>query len=418
MGFTAASAPDSVYTHSEREESLSSTFSWVDFAEDDRRKMSEVIALFREQDTRDELGLGGIRDTFADLLFPATSTIQTRARYFLFIPWVYQELERRRTLPADIERLARRDEIRLIHALENGGETDGIIGTLARDRLARLPSSIYWAGLGKLGIRRFTGSQEHYHREFSAFYPPSGRRLESEDEQPAESASWSPSIPSAPSGFLERTTFGLTKHEAKYLAERIWEFGQTVFGELLGSSDAETDSTFVWDTAFAAKLGASLKSQIAHAQNFSELMHGAALLYNFMLAREAKRKSLQDEYRAKLGAWAQMIGEGAPRYEAWDRQRFWKIVSESAHFVSPLTREFVNRWINLALQNRSLGSLAGDQAAQSLIEAREARVKTTRRRIGNPRALERWNEASGAGQIDYRWFRVKTIAADIRQGLA
>jgi hypothetical protein len=113
-----------------------------------------------------------------------------------------------------------------------------------------------------------------------------------------------------------------------------------------------------------------------------------------------------------------MIGEGAPRYEAWDRQRFWKIVSESAHFVSPLTREFVNRWINLALQNRSLGSLAGDQAAQSLIEAREARVKTTRRRIGNPRALERWNEASGAGQIDYRWFRVKTIAADIRQGLA
>ena len=79
---------------------MSSTFSWVDFAEDDRRKMSEVIALFREQDTRDELGLGGIRDTFADLLFPATSTIQTRARYFLFIPWVYQELERRRTPPA------------------------------------------------------------------------------------------------------------------------------------------------------------------------------------------------------------------------------------------------------------------------------------------------------------------------------
>jgi Family of unknown function (DUF6361) len=108
------------------------------------------------------LGLGGIRDTFADLLFPATSTIQTRARYFLFIPWVYQELERRRTPPADIERLARRDEIRLIHALESGGETDGIIGTLAQDRLARLPSSIYWAGLGKLGIRRLTGSQEHY----------------------------------------------------------------------------------------------------------------------------------------------------------------------------------------------------------------------------------------------------------------
>jgi Family of unknown function (DUF6361) len=102
------------------------------------------------------------------LLFPATSTIQTRARYFLFIPWIYQELERRRTLPADIERLARRDEIRLIHALEHGGETDGIIGTLAQDKLASLPSSIYWAGLGRLGSRGFALSQEQYHREGKA----------------------------------------------------------------------------------------------------------------------------------------------------------------------------------------------------------------------------------------------------------
>jgi hypothetical protein len=135
-------------------------FTWVDFAEDDRRKMADVIALFSEKDTRDELGLGGIRDAFADLLFPATSTIQTRARYFLFIPWIYQELERRRTPPADIERLARRDEIRLIHALENGRETEGVIGSLAKDRLMRLRSSIYWAGLGKLRIRRFAGSQK------------------------------------------------------------------------------------------------------------------------------------------------------------------------------------------------------------------------------------------------------------------
>jgi len=215
---------------------MSSMFTWVDFAENDRRKMADVIALFNEKDTRDELGLGGIRDTFADLLFPATSTIQTRARYFLFVPWIYQELERRRMAPADIERLARRDEIRLIHALENGGETEGVIGSLAQDHLMRLPSNIYWAGLGKLGIRRFAGSQEQYHREFGAFYPRFGRRLVSEDEQPAESGSWGPSLPPAPSGLLERTTFRLSKREAQYLAERIWEFGQTVFGELLSSS--------------------------------------------------------------------------------------------------------------------------------------------------------------------------------------
>lgn len=396
---------------------MSSIFTWVDFAEDDRRKMADVIALFSEKDTRDELGLGGIRDTFADLLFPGTSTIQTRARYFLFIPWIYLELKRRRTLPADIQRLARRDEIRLIHALANGGETDGIIGTLAQDKLARLPSSIYWAGLGRLGIRRFAGSQEQYHREFAAFYPVSGRRLVAEDEQASDSASWSSSLPPAPSGFLERATFTLTKREAKYLAERIWEFGSTVFGELLSSADAEIDSAFVWDTTFAANLGPLLKSQIAHAQNFSELMHGAALLYNFMLACDANRKRLRDEYRDELRTWAELIEDGRHRYAAWDRKRFWTIVSESTHAVSQPARKFVDGWIDHTLRSAKLTGIADDPAAQSLVAAREAQVKRTRKRLGNPRALERWNEASGAGQIDYRWFRVKTIANDIRQGL-
>ena len=396
---------------------MSSVFTWVDFAEDDRRKMADVIALFSEKDTRDELGLGGVRDTFADLLFPATSTIQTRARYFLFIPWIYGELERRRTLPADIERLARRDEIRLIHALENGNETDGIIGTLAQDKLARLPSSIYWAGLGRLGVRRFAGSQEQYHREFAAFYPASARRLVAEDEPAAESASWSSSLPPAPSGFLERTTFALTKREAKYLAERIWEFGPTVFGELLSSVNTEIESTFVWETTFATKLGPSLKSQIAHAQNFSELMHGAALLYNFMLACDANRKRLQNEYRDQLRTWAQLVEDARPRYASWDRKRFWTIVSESTHVVAPPARKFVDGWIDHTLRSAKLAGIADDAAAQALVAAREAQVKRSRKRLGNARALERWNEASGAGQIDYRWFRVKTIANDIRQGL-
>ena len=47
-------------------------------------------------DTRDELGIGSVRDAFADMLFPGTSTIMTRARYFLLVPWTYQRLERLR----------------------------------------------------------------------------------------------------------------------------------------------------------------------------------------------------------------------------------------------------------------------------------------------------------------------------------
>ena len=55
--------------------------------------MHRILALFRERDTRDELGIGVIRDLLADELFPGTSTIQTRLRYMLFVPWIYQQLE-------------------------------------------------------------------------------------------------------------------------------------------------------------------------------------------------------------------------------------------------------------------------------------------------------------------------------------
>ena len=67
-----------------------SSFTWLDFSEFERRKMIDVINAFKERETRDELGIGIIRDAFADFLFPGTSTIQTRAKYFLFVPWKYK----------------------------------------------------------------------------------------------------------------------------------------------------------------------------------------------------------------------------------------------------------------------------------------------------------------------------------------
>ena len=53
-----------------------STFTWIDHSEKQRRQMLEAIDLFREKDTRDELGIAGIRDTFSDMLFLGTGARQ------------------------------------------------------------------------------------------------------------------------------------------------------------------------------------------------------------------------------------------------------------------------------------------------------------------------------------------------------
>lgn len=59
-----------------------SFIAWMDYSEADRRQALDVIDLFSQSEARDKLGLGTIRDA----MFPGTSTIQTRAKYFLFIP--------------------------------------------------------------------------------------------------------------------------------------------------------------------------------------------------------------------------------------------------------------------------------------------------------------------------------------------
>ena len=113
------------------------------------------MALFQEREGRDELGLSAIRDSIADHLFPGTSTIQTRLRYKLFIPWLFRMLEGRDVPKSQLRTEARALEIRLADALKRGGETNGVIGRDAGPRLQRLPSSVYWAGLGAWGIRLF-----------------------------------------------------------------------------------------------------------------------------------------------------------------------------------------------------------------------------------------------------------------------
>jgi hypothetical protein len=47
-----------------------SAFVWLDYSEREHRKMLDVIDLFREHDTRGELGVGSVRDAFADIALP------------------------------------------------------------------------------------------------------------------------------------------------------------------------------------------------------------------------------------------------------------------------------------------------------------------------------------------------------------
>jgi hypothetical protein len=78
-----------------------SALGWVDFSSEHREKVRSVIDLLSTPGVIDELGIGVIRDSFSDSLFPGISTIQTRAKYFLTIPRIFKEYEK---LPASKRR--------------------------------------------------------------------------------------------------------------------------------------------------------------------------------------------------------------------------------------------------------------------------------------------------------------------------
>ena len=139
---------------------------WLDLTASDRDKMQRVLDLLKEQGTVDEMGLGTLRDALSNVLFPGITSIQTRLRYVLFIPWIYRSLERRRIGSDRVGEEARRAEVQIISSLAKTRET-GVIGVSARHELQRLPSSVYWSCIRRWGIFLHGGSQSWYHSQFA-----------------------------------------------------------------------------------------------------------------------------------------------------------------------------------------------------------------------------------------------------------
>jgi hypothetical protein len=397
-----------------------SAFVWLDYSEHERRKMLDIVDLFREHDTRDELGIGSVRDTFADLFFPGTSTIMTRARYFLIVPWIYQRLEKQRISSTQIVERGRRAETELIDTIELSDDSDGNIGTLAGHALKRLPSNIYWQGLGVWGIRNFQGSQAQYHLSLDRYYMQltrHGTRISERDNEHDDliTSNWRGGLIAPPSDFPKGCTLRLTHREAVYLAERI-RLGpmtsRSLLAELIFQGRRSGNVPFVWQHPYVETLPTNLRELLDHARHFSEVMHGAQLLYNLMLAEQAQRKDDVTRYRNGFAEWVQLLEKRARVFSSWNRERFWELVRGANPRISVRTRDFINAWLDLALSGGA-STLRDNRSARSLIRDRERSLKKNLARIDNPRAQELWQGASGNAQLEYRWGITQRLLEDI-----
>lgn len=398
-----------------------SSFAWLDYSEHDRRKALDVIDAFREKETVDELGLGTIRDAFADLFFPGTSTIQTRAKYFLFVPWIYVRLEEKRVPSAEIARTARRDEIALINALAESEPAtgSGVIGILARERVKRLASSVYWYGLAIWGIRRFRGSQEQYHRSLDRFYRSAESVVRADDKELISTGrirNWHAGLPPVPKAFPQGTSFSLTQREAEYLGDRVMDAAPgSLMAYLIAHDATPGDSEFPWEHECVDDLPAQLREPLDHARAFSEVVHGSQLLYNLILSELVADADRVQAYLDALSDWQATVQGRRNSYASWDRSRFWYIVYATGAHITPPTRLFVDRWLDLVLAAPS-ANLSKHDIARTMIAERERYLKRGQARVDNRRSLELWGGESGAAQLDYRWRSARRILSDLYNG--
>ncbi len=398
---------------------MASSLTWLDYSERDRRRALDVIDLFRETGMVDELGLATVRNSYSDLFFPGTSTIQTRACYFLLVPWTFLRLERLKVRSSEAATRDRWEELSLNRRLREGDDTWGVFGSQAGDALKRLPSEVYWGGLGSWGIRTFSGHMWAYFRSLDGFYrratqfrstprDPEGRR--------APPANWHPHLPEPPSGFPRgKMSVGLRRKDAEYLRDRILaRHPESLLALLAGRAEvADLTHERPWELAHLRKLSPVLQGQLHDAKLFAVCMHGAALLYNLMLSERQRHERRIEIYRSELEKWAADAATLEADLADWQLDRVWQV----ARATSLPMHVFVERWVENLKLHGSEAVARDNSSGRNLVRNREIQLKGNRARLTSARHLELWGGRSGAGRMSYRWDVTSRILRDIFDGL-
>jgi len=402
---------------------LPAVLSWLDYDTTDRDRMNRILALFRERDTRDELGVGVIRDLLADELFPGTSTIQTRLRYMLFIPWIYRQLEAEEWASSDLAGEARKREVALVKVLSESDDTAGVFGKRAGGDLQRLPSSVYWAGLGIWRIRKFTGSQEQYQSAIDDIYKrrKNSHRVEELARRRGEGAdavggpsslTWHNKIPAPPTEFPKIATIHLNLEEAQFIEDQIiTSHPESLLARIILLPLPDVD--FPWQHPSTSQFTLEHRELLHHANLLSQTMYGAAILYNLMLAEVKASSELAKARLDDAREW--LLSLDRRSLDKWALDWVLPLALKHQQLISPHTLDFCKRWVELV---RGCGnSIMNDKAARNLIRGREMRLKGGRSRFSNPRALDQWSGAAGLSRMNYRWPTVTRFIRDLHEGL-
>jgi hypothetical protein len=165
-------------------------------------------------------------------------------------------------------------------------------------------------------------------------------------------------------------------------------------------------------------------SLVRDAALFSLAIHGAALLYNLLIAERYEKAGLTEReepvarYRKELLDWNERVS-AEHGLKSWDRSGMWtRLIQQNPRIAANApARRFIDRWLD-AVTCGATGDATTDPSLRNLVAERERSVKKGQSRLVNDELLRTWSGASGSRQLVFRWPQVRRILADIHDGCA
>ena len=390
---------------------------WIDFSKEDRQKALDVINLLSEQGAVDELGIGIVRDAFANYFFPGTSTIQTRAKYFLIVPYILRDAVDGR-YGKDVNRILRAIDTEEkecgIKLLESNPKAEGVIGTrvLPKGWVARKPSDIYWNGIRTYGIFCNYGLSipEYVSLAVKLNTQKSSAKLGNRNDEAEENEKddsdagdimnvsfWN--LPIYHDNWRANLTIELTNEEAFYLDKQIQKGAKGTLLEyvLKNRIDMNKYEDFV---SMAADLSEKVEEKLSYmmklACEFNNLVYMARVRFNVMLSEE--------ENEVAVSEWDRLKPQVKRRAN----------VDLSAVFHE-LELHNPGTYLFLSKLQEAFKALDID-AADELIKKRERQLKGINRAKLNRTKEFDHSKWVGGGELDYRFSNARRIINDIYSG--
>jgi hypothetical protein len=400
---------------------------WIDFSPTHRARVGTILELLKPEGMVDELGVGVIRDTIADLLFPGISTIQTRAKYFFIIPYIlneYQQLKTNQQSREKPEKFLERREYEVMWQLGdlyNHEEGHGVIGISKHkpQKVMRRPSEIYWNGISRYNLINTygLGMQSFFAKRKNSFMGTM-LSLPQGDDSPGDDidAEFDNKFGirfTCDKNWNENLSLDLTSNEAEILRDKILSHVKhSALSQLLENHNFYSEFASVNSFKELALKGIyqevpqTFKKLLILAHDFSELMYGAHIAYNCLL-QTAKFNSTN--YEDDWLDWSNSLENRMIDFMRFDPNELFTL----ALTVKEHSRQFISAWWQFINSDRSDTTLRN-----LLVENQEFHNKRgkARLRLKNHDDI-RENRWIGLKQLDYRYSNAKVILNDIKSSL-